>query len=296
MSEPGKPRTAAIEFWMLVCVLIWAVNYPVAKYGLSALNPMVFNSLRFVVAALVLAVPFALGREWKRIARADLPELLRAGVLSGIVYQVTFIIGLSMTSAGNSAVLVSTSPLWTVVIHARMHKEKIQPQMLAGMAASLLGIVMIIVWSGKKIEFGGNSLLGDVMVLAAAVLWGLNTNIQKPLLVRYAPLEISFVLVAFGAVGLTLIAIPSAAAMSWGSVHWTYYTAAVLSGVFSIGISTAIWTIGIKYLGPGRTSNFNNLVPVLAFILSYLLLDEQLFPIQIAGAALTVVGVWIVRR
>jgi drug/metabolite transporter (DMT)-like permease len=52
----------------------------------------------------------------------------------------------------------------------------------------------------------------------------------------------------------------------------------------------------VKHLGPGRTANFNNLVPVLAFIFSYFTLHEQLLPIQFVGAGVTVVGIWIARR
>jgi drug/metabolite transporter (DMT)-like permease len=52
----------------------------------------------------------------------------------------------------------------------------------------------------------------------------------------------------------------------------------------------------VKRFGPGKTANFGNLIPVLAFIISYFMLDEQLFGVQFLGAAVTVVGVWIARR
>jgi len=296
-GNENRSEIRRAELWLLVVMLVWAANYPLAKFALERLNPFIFNSIRFIVAAAILALPFLRSeRHWLRVGREDIPKLFRAGFVANVVYQIFFIIGLSMTTAGNSAVLLSTSPLWTVFLNARLHKEKIQPMMWGGMLISLTGVVLIVVGSGKKFGFGGQEFFGDVIALVAAALWGLNTNLQKPLLVRYSPLQLALIMVSIGAVGLTLTAIPSAVMLNWTTVSWQAVLAAVLSGAFSIGIANTIWSNGVRRLGPGRTANFNNLVPVLAFIISYFTLHEELLPIQFAGAAVTIVGVWIARR
>ncbi len=293
---PHEARRRGTERLLLAVVIIWAANYPVAKYGLEGLNQLVFNSIRFIVAAAVIAVPVARGERWIPIERRDRPKLLKAGIIASVIYQVAFVVALSMTTAGNAAILLSTSPLWTILLNARMHREKIEPMMMAGMVVSLCGIAMIIVGSGTKLAFGGMEFVGDLIALTAAALWGLNTAMQKPLLVRYSSIQLAFILVSVGAVGLTLIAIPAAVTLSWESVHWTYYLAAVASGALSIGVGNAIWSRGVKHLGPGRTAAFNNLVPVLAFIFSFLTLHEELLPVQFLGAGVTVAGVWIARK
>ncbi len=293
---PHEARRRGTERLLLAVVIIWAANYPVAKYGLEGLNQLVFNSIRFIVAAAVIAVPVARGERWIPIERRDRPKLLKAGIIASVIYQVAFVVALSMTTAGNAAILLSTSPLWTILLNARMHREKIEPMMMAGMVVSLCGIAMIIVGSGTKLAFGGMEFVGDLIALTAAALWGLNTAMQKPLLVRYSSIQLAFILVSVGAVGLTLIAIPAAVTLSWESVHWTYYLAAVASGALSIGVGNAIWSRGVKHLGPGRTAAFNNLVPVLAFIFSFLTLHEELLPVQFVGAGVTVAGVWIARK
>jgi drug/metabolite transporter (DMT)-like permease len=294
-----KERRQAVvkaELWLLGVVVVWGANYPLAKYGLTGLNEFVFNSIRYLVATAVLAVPFAFGARWVRIAAADRPKILATGIIANVVYQVMFIVGLSLTTAGNAAVILSTSPLWTTYFSSRLHKEQIDSQVWTGMTISLLGIIMIIVGSGKKLALGGHELIGDCIVFVAASLWGLTTNMQKPLLMRYSPTQIAFSLVGIGGIGLAAIATPVAATYSWGDVHWTYYLAAILSGAFSIGIANNIWSRGVQQLGPSRTSNFNNLVPILAFVISFLTLNEQLLPIQIVGAGVTITGVWIARR
>ena len=130
----------------------------------------------------------------------------------------------------------------------------------------------------------------------AAVLWALSTTLQKSFLKDYSAMQLSVVLVCVGAVMLTLIAIPPAMNLEWGSVGKGYYAAAIGSGALSIGASTVLWAVGIKRLGPRRTANFNNLVPVLAFVFAYFALGEKMYPLQILGAGITLVGVWLARR
>ncbi len=295
MADLNRAKEYKAELLLLIVVVIWAANYPLAKFALAFLHPFVFNAIRYIVAATVVLVGVGMSSSWRPVEKRDWPRLLRAGVIANVLYQVMFIIGLSMTTAGNSAIILSTSPLWTVFLTARMHKETIPCILWLGMSVSLAGVIMIIVGSGKKLGLGSQELTGDVIVLAAAALWGLNTTLQKPLLRTYSAQQLSLILISIGAAGLTLAGIPALVQTDWRSVHWFPIAAAVLSGAFSIGIGNVMWSYGVKHLGPGRTANFNNLVPVLAFVLSYFTLNEQLLPIQIVGATVTVVGVWIAR-
>jgi len=296
MTDLQHAKERKAEILLLFVVIIWASNYPIAKWALNGLSPLLFNGIRYIVAALVLAMLFFNRSRWTPLATGDWYMLLRAGVVANVIYQMAFIIGLNMTSAGNAAILLSTSPLWTLFLSSRLHKEHIPRQMWLGMLVSLCGVAMIILGSGKKLEFGGADIYGDLISLGAAAFWAWNTNLQKPLVAKYPTLQVTFVMISVGAVGLGLAAVPSAIATSWSTVHWTYILAAAVSGALSIGVANYFWSTGVKYLGPGRTSTYNNLIPVLAFVISYFALDENVYPIQFIGAAVTVAGVWYARR
>jgi drug/metabolite transporter (DMT)-like permease len=296
VSDPLQAKERKAEFLLLVVVIIWASNYPVINYGIRELSPLVFNGIRYVAAALVLAAIFFRRSRWTPIALGDRYRFLRAGLVANVIYQIAFIIGISMTSAGNAAILLNTSPLWTLFLSGRMHRERVSRQMWLGMIVSVAGVAMIIVGSGKKLEFGGTDIYGDLISLGAAAFWGLNTNLQKPLLARYPTLQVTFIMITVGAVGLGMVAMPSAISRSWEGEYWIPVLVASVSGALSIGIANFFWSIGVKYLGPGRTAAFNNLIPILAFIISYFALDEQVYLIHFVGAAVTMVGVWYARR
>ena len=282
---------------LMVAVIIWAANYPVSKYGLDGLGVFVFNGLRFVVASLFLILLFVRRFRWMPVAHEDWGKLLGLGVLGNVIYQVAFVTGLNLTTSGNAAVLLSTSPLWTVLWDAKFNRQPITAGMILGMAMSLLGVVLIIAASEKELAIGGReALFGDLICLAAAGLSGLTNTLQKPFLIRYGVPQVSLLFAMIGAVGLMILAVPSAVRTPWASTHWSYYFAVLASGAFSIAIASLFWNRGIKELGPGRAANFNNLIPVLAFVISYFVLGEQLYLVQFIGAAITIAGVWYARR
>ncbi len=297
MQELTSHRSSRpTEGLLLICVLIWAANAPLVKFGIAGLDVLVFNGIRFLVAGSSLAAIYLARATWKNVPHQDWMRLVGLAMIAHVVYQLAYIYGIKNTTVGNSAIILSTSPLWTVFFNSVIHKEKVPGPTWLGTSISLLGIVLIVVGTGSIVEFEGNALLGDGLSLIAALLWGLSTTLQKSFLKYYSATQLSALLVSIGALILTLLAIPSALSLQWGAVGAGYYVAAFTSGAMSIGASTVLWAVGIKNIGPRKTANYNNLVPVLAFIFAYLALGEKIYLLQVIGATVTLAGVWLARR
>lgn len=296
MNSAAANNLRRAQLLLLLTATIWASNYPIAKYALSQMDALVFNAGRYVTAAIVLSLIIVSRGEWISVARADWRSIVRVGVVASVLYQSAFIVGLNLTTAGNAAVMMATSPLWTLFINARLHKEKIQPAVWLGIVLSLVGVALIIAGSGKKLSLGGFEIIGDLICLAASMLWALNTNMQKPLLTRYSPLHLAALSIAIGAIGLSLVAIPNGVTTHWSSFGWNVWLAVLISGGLSIGIANVFWSNGVQQLGPGKTAPFSNLIPVIAFALSYFVLNENINLMQIIGSAMTIAGVWLAQR
>ena len=71
MPDQQQMKERRAEFLLLVVVIIWASNYPVIKYGIKELNPLLFNGIRYVAAAIVLAVIFFRRFRWTPIGSGD---------------------------------------------------------------------------------------------------------------------------------------------------------------------------------------------------------------------------------
>jgi len=297
MPEPLTGRsTRSTESLLLVVVFIWAANASLVKFGISGIAIVDFNSIRFVIAAAILVFIHIARSSWKRVPQQDWWKLIGLGIIAHGFYQLAYLLGLKNTTVGNSAIILSTSPLWTVFFSAMIHKDKVPRQAWLGSGISLGGIILIVIGTGVRIEFSGDALLGDVLSLVAALLWALSTTLQKSFLRNYSATQLSTVLICVGAVVWTCAAVPSFFQVGWGSIGRSYYAAAFGSGAVSTAASTVLWAVGIKNLGPRKTANFNNLVPTLAFVFAYIILGEEIFPLQVLGAGITLVGVWLARR
>jgi drug/metabolite transporter (DMT)-like permease len=283
------------EVLLLLCVFIWGANYSVSKFGIQRLDPLVYNALRYLVGTVFLQIVLSTGTRRVMVSPGDRGPLIRAGFLANVLNQIAFILGLSLTSAGNAAILLATAPVLTVLLNSRIHKAAIPGIVWLGTAMSLTGVVLIIVGSGRKVEIGSTALLGDILCLVAAFLWAFNTNLQKPLVGKYPPVQVAASMVTVGAIGLTIAAVPVLPGLSWDHADWPLVAAVVWSGIFSIGLGNIIWSTGVKRLGPASTANFGNLMPVVAFLISLFVLEEAFDVLQIVGAAVTVTGVWLAR-
>jgi len=269
---------------------------PLVKWTVEKFDIFVYNSLRFICGTIAAAFIYFSRYEWKKIQREDWGKLFLVGFVAYVCYQLVFIIGIKRTTAGNAVIFLATAPLWTVVFNRLIHKEHIRNNLWFGMFISLSGIVAIILGSGKEISLSGEVFLGDCLMLTAAMLWALNTNLQKPLLVKYSASQLTLIMLLVGTPFLTLVATTALHTFSFTALSWEYYLAMFLSGVISIGFANYFWSIGVKRIGPAKTGNYNNLVPVLALFFSYIALGEKLETIQLFGASATIAGVWIARR
>lgn len=287
-------RTA--ELLVLLTVTIWGANNSLVKWGIGGLDVLVFNAVRYLVATAAVGALFAAKSEWKPVPRRDWPRLLGFGLVASVVYQMAYIVGLNYTTAGNSSVLMATAPVWTILLSSRLHGERVHGQAWAGMVISFAGVLLIIFGSGKELTLGAGGVLGDLLSLGAAMLWALNANLQKFLLVRYSPLQLSLVSTVVGAAGLGVAAVPAAATLSWTIVPSGAWAAAVLSGALSIAAANVFYSFGVKKLGPARVAPFGNLVPVISVAVAFLTLGERFLPLQFLGAALALAGVWMARR
>lgn len=294
MKSPALSDPRA-EGLLLLCVMIWGANYSVSKFGISRIDPLVYNALRYIIGAGCLLIILALGPRREPVARGDRGSLIRAGLIANVLNQLAFILGLSLTSAGNAAIILATAPVLTVLMNARISRVAVPAGVWGGSFLSLIGVATLVAGSGRDVEIGSAALAGDLLCFLAALFWAFNTNIQRPLVGKYAPTQVAAAMVGVGAIGLCLAAIPVLPSVSWEQADGGFFAAALWSGIFSIAIGNILWSTGVKRLGPDRTANFGNLIPLIGFLVSLFALGERFDTLQAAGAALTIGGVWLAR-
>ncbi len=193
---------------MVCVVLIWGLNFSVVKLALRSLSPLTFNTLRFGVATLLLLLIMRLRGEAFDLKSRDILPVVILGLCGHTLYQALFINGLALTSPAIASLLMATSPLFVAIYGYVLRIEHVRPVVVAGICVSFVGVLLLIAGGQAGISPRNGTLLGDLLVLGAAMLWAGYTMGGKPLLARYSPLKLNALTMAPGTLFLVAISVP----------------------------------------------------------------------------------------
>jgi drug/metabolite transporter (DMT)-like permease len=286
--------TWATDLAMVSVVIIWGLNFSVMKGLYEYFHPLAFTFLRFLVAVVALTLVMrALGVSLA-VDRRDLPALAAMGILSNTIYQILFVNGLATTTAGNAGLLMASTPVFAYLTGVFLKRERFRKSILGGIVLSMMGVAAIMIFGSRGIALGTN-WKGDVLVLAAAILWGLYSGGAVRLIMKYGALRVTLWLMITGTLGLVPLLFPWAVRQDWTAVPLRGWIAFAYSTFLSIVYSYVVWSHGIQRIGVSRTVIYSNITPVVALFGAWLLLGERAAMGQFAGVALILTGVFIVR-
>lgn len=281
---------------LLLCMtLIWGSNFTAIKYSLEDLLPLSFNALRFTLASSVMLAIALRSRNGLKLAPGDGKKLVGLGLLGNALYQSFFISGMAHTRAGNAALILATTPLFTAVLGRIRKHEYFTARGVAGLLLAFAGIVMIVL-SGRG-EFSiGETVLGDSLLLISTVCWSLYTVGSKNLVHKYGSMKATAIMMASGTPLLLLICTPSLIGQDWSRVRPLAWAGLVYSGLFAIAVAYIIWSYGVRKIGSTRTAIYSNITPIVALLVAWPALGESPTLGQLAGAAVIFAGVYLVRH
>ena len=297
---------------LVLVAVIWGSTWAAGRflsYGLNEDNPATLSPatsawLRYAFAVSVFFV-WSISSRGERSFRFLPPNReswvysIWLGLLGTMAYQLLFMHGMSWTAAGDASLIIPMNPVFTVLLAVPMLGQRISARMSVGLLIGIAGVAVVVGWSpnsGIPIE---HRILGDLMILLAALSWAATSNLTKIMLSwesGYSSLEI---VVWYSVTGWALL-FPWVIAENWGSAvpdpsSAEWITIAYL-GVISTVLSYVLFAKGIELIGPTAASSYVFLVPVFGVLGGWLLLDEEIGASMILGFVLIVVGVTEVQR
>ena len=289
-----KERTSTlVEVSLLLTVFFFGTNFTAVKYVVDSVPPILFAATRFTLAGLLLLPLALLSGSNGRLARRDFLPILGLGIVGVTITQSVFTIGVSLTTAANTALVYSTSPVWGMLLGFALGWERPRVSGVLGIGLCLAG-VGAIVYGG--LDFAGTSLAGDALILAAAVCWGSYTVLTISFLKRYSPLAVAAYAMTFGGLAAFPLAALVPGGLEVGSVSGLTWAAATYSALCSSAFGFAAWSWGVSHVGANRVLIYQYLVTVTGVSTGILLLGEDFGPGQLIGAAVIVAGVYLARR
>ncbi len=293
-SQSSPPRSFTV-LALVALVFFWGANFSVVKFALRDLAPLVFTTLRFLLASCLLWVFLRTAGGRVRINKSHWLAVIGLGIIGTTLYQTLFIYGIDWTLAGNASLMLATTPIFTTLFSWISGQERSGVTAVTGLSLSVLGVALVVLGGSRDVSLGAGTLRGDLAVLVSAAAWSVYTVGCVPLVHRYGVVPVTAVTMWAGTLGLLIVALPACLAQDWASVRAASWLAVLYSGVFAIATAYFLWYYCIRQIGSTRTAVYTNCTPLIALLVAWLTLGEVPTPLQVVGAGGILAGSVLVR-
>lgn len=283
---------------LILATLIWGGNFVIGRAIVDELPPYTLSFLRWVLAALIF-IPFVWNEiiSKKETLLKHWRPLLLMG-LSGVAgFNTLLYVGLHFTTSINASLVNTTSPVIIAALSFFILKEGISKNQVQGIILSLAGVLLIFSQGSLDILLTFSFNIGDIIVLAAVIVWALYSIIIKHSVNNLPQLSSLAVTMVIGVIALfpfsfwEFFIAEKKVIWSLGSVATIGYV-----GIFASVVAFLSWTSAVSQIGPGNAGIFLSLIPVFTTIFAIIFIGESLTWYQFIGGILAITGIYLSTR
>jgi drug/metabolite transporter (DMT)-like permease len=274
----------------LVTVTLWGSAFVAIRDAGTTLSPGSLALGRLFVSLVLLGAAAAIRREPLPV-RGDLGRIAAFGVLFLCVYSITLNAAERRVDAGTAAMLINVGPILIAILAGIFLREGFPRWLFAGCAVAFSGCVLIGLANSQA---SSGASLGIALLVLAAFAYATAVVIQKPVLARVSPLQVTWL----GCLAGALVLLPFAPTLlgeldeaGAEGIGWIVYL-----GVGPTALGFAAWAFALCRMTAGRLASLAYLIPVVAILLGWALLGETPPWLAAVGGALCLAGVYLARR
>jgi len=252
--------------------LVWGLNWPVMKIGVTGFAPLAFRTLSMWLGLPILLAVLLVRRVPMTIRREDWRALGLLTLTNMVVWHVVAIIAVQALSSGRAAILGYTMPIFSALWGVALFGERLRPRYLLGIGAAAVGVALLL-WH----EF--DALAGRpwaaIGMLFAASVWALGTQQMRRTRIEAPTLALVFWMTAISTVVMT-VATVTFERDRWAVPEPAVWGAIAYNGLLIFGFAQPIWLFLARNLPPVASSMSVMLIPVLGTVSGAWWLGEQL--------------------
>ncbi|HEX8647525.1 MAG TPA: EamA family transporter [Thermoleophilaceae bacterium] len=299
-TAPARTGVPAWQVWtgLGIVYVVWGSTYLAIRVLVETMPPLLSGGVRFSLAGAILYVVLLArgGRERVRFTREQALWSLVIGSLLVTGGNGLVMVGELDVPSGLAALIIASVPLWVIVYRKVLGRETIAPGTLAGVAFGFVGLALLLLPSGGNDEV--TSWVGLLLVFLAGPSWALGSFLSSRRPLPSNPFLSTALQMFLG--GLTAIvaglARGEAGDVDFGSFsHDSLIAFVYLIFVGSLVAFTAyVWLLQNAPVSKVATYAYVN--PVIAILLGWAILSEEITASIVAGAAIVVASVATIVR
>ncbi|MBP1631159.1 MAG: hypothetical protein H6Q15_2052 [Bacteroidetes bacterium] len=281
---------------ILIVNIIFGLNIPIAKsvLGEFAINPLALTSFRIIGATIVFWIA-SLFVKSEKIKRKDYIILVLASLFGISINQLSFIIGLTTTSPIDASLIVTLTPILTMLISAAYLKEPITLKKIIGVFLGCIGALYLIV-SGADFGLSGRTWYGNILVLTSCLAYASYLVFFRDFIKRYHPILLMKWMFLFAAIFTTPFTYQEVISTNYGIIEIESWIRILYVVVMATFVTYLLIPFGQKNLRPTTLSMYNYLQPIIASLVAVFASQDIFGYDKIISAILVFSGVYIVTQ
>lgn len=283
---------------LVVFLTFTAAFTPIAaKVVVNAIPPLSLAFLRFGTATMLLLIVFKFYNLNFRIDRKDRALFIFLALLVIPINQFCFLNGINLSVASHSGVLYACTPLIVYIASIKTKNESFNYRKLFSISLTIIGILIIFYENLMLPENQSKSFLaGDILLFFAVASWSLYLAFSQNMVLKYGALKTQTISFTLGILFYIPIFLTDVRNLNFEKVN--FYT---VLGFIHLTILVAfgsyfLYSYSVKVIKSSTLTTLTNMSPIVTIIFSWLLLKENLSYFFIAGAAITMLGVFFTQR
>lgn len=278
---------------LIILSIIWGSSYILIKKGLTGLTPIQLGSLRVIVTTILIA-PIGY-QKIKKIPKEKLKWVAFSAFVGSFLPAYLFAFAETEISSSVTAVMVSLTPLFTLLISVIIFGEELLRKQVLGVIVGFLGIIVLI---NNELLESSFSLLYVMFVIIAAFCYAVNANVLKYKLPNIPALGIVFMSFLF-------MFIPAFIILCFSDFPFVDFASnpliiesiiyIIILALFGTAIAKVLYIKLLAISTPVFSVSTTYLMPIIAIFWG--LLDGESFqPIQFIGTLIILMGVYLVTK
>lgn len=278
---------------LTVTVVTWGFNFVAIKLAYREVDPPAVSIVRYLAMLPLLAALTILAGDSLRYPKGQVLRYLWAGFLFGGVYMVLFLEGMRRATPAEGAIALATIPIWTTLIAALRGQEILTRRLVAGVGLGFVGVAVVIAGGPQGLSIGS---LGTVWVLGSALVWAYSITLMQPLLAERSPYSVTTLALPGSALALIPYGALATVRQDWGAISVEGWLALGYMAVMAGVIGFATFYIGVRQVGPARSSLVQYFIPFIAAASGWWVLGTPMTWTQGAGLVVVLAAMALVRR
>lgn len=279
---------------LALTLLFWSSAFVAIRAALTSFDPGSLALMRYLIATLVLTLYWIASHAWNRgyrwlPARQDLLRFVLFGLLGVTTYNLGLNFGERTVTAGTASFIVGQIPIFTTLMAALILRERIRRRAALGIGIGFIGTVLLLFADRTGFRFN----IGTVYVVTAVTSESLYFVLQKPVLARYRPIEMSVFTTWTG----TLFMLPFAGGLpaELGAAHASALLPVIYLGIFPAAIAYLLWSYCLSQMTVFKTSTSLYSLPFLTIVIGLVWLGERPSALAVLGGVGALVGAIVVN-